>query len=520
MEIISTYPAFNVRYVLKPTYTYITYIEFLKQTHSKESTELFGILQNTNTHFKSQDVITDLEYKSLLNYDVPYFTVNIDEKDIKSPTFNDKVVYNFFDKEPREETLLRINNLSFNDLEEQSNLLNLAIDAYKENSSKEIESTSLKKLHYKKDINQEIKKITSPTDSFSTLLSIRHNGNGNAVISPIGYNLYDGLGGISILFHYWILKYKKEHSPSLKDLNKTIENLYEIDKTSNFSIYHGKFSYFKYIYILNSITEENHINENIVRNLLKLINEYNIHIGKSWYPIDYMGGLTGIISLLIDFYISTDNKEILYAIENFKDILISKSKVTNKEIYWDQDAKDMKMNPGLAHGTSGIALTLAKYVHFINKDEQVIYTVERILSYEDKALNFEEPTIWCNGLSGILLARVQIQQYIPYLKVNYIEELTEILSLNVSNLNNRKSICHGVHGNMLVLKAIEFLREKSFPDIEQWNKDLGNHTMSNSWDSGFSYPNNNSGFFLGKSGQLFDIILKKEDYRFALNIMS
>lgn len=84
-------------------------------------------------------------------------------------------------------------------------------------------------------------------------------------------------------------------------MNKTIENLYEIDKTSNFSIYHGKFSYFKYIYILNSITEENHINENIVRNLLKLINEYNIHIGKSWYPIDYMGGLTGIISLLIDF---------------------------------------------------------------------------------------------------------------------------------------------------------------------------------------------------------------------------
>ncbi|MBU8568836.1 type 2 lantipeptide synthetase LanM family protein [Virgibacillus pantothenticus] len=519
-QILSTYPTFNVRYVLKPTYTYATYIEFLKQSHSKDNTELYNILQNSNVHYNSKDIITDLEYKSLLNYDVPYFTVNIDKKDIKSPTSNEKVAFNFFDKKPREEALLRIDKLSLKDLEEQSHLLDLAIDAYKENSLKKVEVHSLKKLPDKKDINHEIEKLISNTDNFSMLLSLRHNSNGEAIISPIGYNLYDGLGGIALLLSYWILKNKKDYSYSLKEINNSIENLYKIDKTNNFSIYHGKFSYFKYIYIFDKISEENQINEN-VDNLLKLIQEYNTHIANSSrYPIDYIGGLAGIISLLIDYYTSTGHKKILYAIENLKDLLLSKSKVSNDEIFWDQDAKDLKMNPGLAHGTSGIALTLAKYVHFIHKDEQIIYTIEKILLYEDKALSFEEPAIWCNGLSGILLARILIQHYIPYLKITYMEELIEILCLDVSNLNNRKSVCHGTHGNMLVLKAIESLRGNSFPDIEKWNKGLRIHTISYSWDSGFSYPNNNPGFFLGKSGQLFDIILNIKDYKLALYMMS
>ncbi|MEF2291127.1 type 2 lanthipeptide synthetase LanM family protein [Virgibacillus dokdonensis] len=518
-EILSIYPTFNVRYVLKPTYTYATYIEFLKQSHSKSSTELYSILQNSNVHYKSKDIITNLEYKSLLNYDIPYFTVNIDEKSIKSPTSNEKVVLDFFDKTPREETSLRINKLSLMDLKEQSNLLDLAIDAYKENSLNKVEVHSLKKLPDKKDINHEIKKIVSNTDNFSLLFSLRHNSNGEAIISPISYNLYDGLGGIALLLNYWIVKNKKDYLYSLKEINKSIENLYKIDKTKNFSIYHGKFSYFKYIYILNEISKEDLINEN-VKNLLELIKEYNTHIANSWYPIDYISGLTGIISLLIDYYTSTGHKEILYAIEDFKDLLLSKSKVSNDEIFWNQDVKDLKMNPGLAHGTSGIALTLAKYVHFVHKDEQIINTVEKILIYEDKALSFKESTIWCNGLSGILLARMLIQHYIPSLKITYMEELTEILCQDVSNLNNRKSVCHGIHGNMLVLKAIEFLRENSFPDIEQWNKGLRIHTMSYSWDSGFSYPNSNTGFFLGKSGQLFDIILNVKDYKLALYIMS
>lgn len=493
LNTLNKYENLETRIVLRPTTVYANYIEYFKQMENESDNEILDILYNSIPFYKKSKKIAEYEINSLKNFDIPYFKVGLKSKKLTSVDDN-LYINEFFKKTPYEKLEQKLSHLHNEDLNRQLYLLKLSIDAYRElNDSKNNECPNKREVDT--TIQHEIELIEKYLDTQDTVFNIELNIEGKTAVTPISYNLYFGLSGVSLLY----LQYQKTannyfYSSVFNGLYDSIYTMWKLDKSINYSIYHGRFSYFKYVYLLNNFFNFQ-IDINI--ELQKTLKDYISYIedNKS-YTIDYLGGLSGIISLLLDFYKSNDNhsylkKDIIFLTKK----LIENISIKNNEIVVKSDITNGSMKAGLAHGTSGIIFALAKYQTEFH-DDKLSDIIERMISIENNELALIKNNAWCNGLSGIVLSRNIIQNY------GISNELLNIVSLKSQLLNGFpigvESVCHGSSGNSLILKTM---------NINKNNQ----HILSYEWTSGYLFPNENISFFMGISGQLFNLLTTSKD---------
>lgn len=487
----------EVRIILRPTYVYGKYLEYFKQYNVEP--EVKNILKNSITLYKDFEIIANHEYKSLINLDVPYFLTNF--KSNKLYTSDKQVVIeNFFNQSPYDNIKKKISLLSIKDMNSQLSLMEMAIDCYRENVDDSIE-LSLKKRNIPV-IDQIFEEFIDTFSSNNNILNIQHSSNGDAILTPISYDIYYGLAGVNILLKYYNkLCPDKVTDQVIKNIEVTIDQKFKLDESLNFSIYHGRFSYFKYKFIISRFFNTPFT---IEKELADLLNQYTEFLKEpNSLPLDYIGGGCGILSFICDVYLEYGFKSLLKYIRILTLYIVQEVDPKNS----DYNHKDI-LTLGFAHGISGMLLSLSKAFKILGDINLNNITLSEyliaLLHKENKLLDKKEDinNIWCNGLGGIFLVRkILLDSYSDiYINENlYVYQIqSEIDKHKNEQTLSSLSVCHGEHGNQLIKKIWH-------RDFNEENR-LINYTLSHEWSSGYRYPNKNFSFFLGITGQLFNII--------------
>lgn len=520
---------FSIRYVLRPTYIYAKFIDALKDPNrliGNKQRDLYEILKKSSAGIIQKDTILELEFLDIQNYDVPLFNSDLDSKSLfhsKSDTKIDQ----FLLKEPRNKVLDKLHILSEKDCNYQLELINMAISSYYENAGNDIRKNhdtskpNLKINKYKSNkeiLSNElsiIKDKLKVNHDFIQALSLRHDQRGNNVLSTMPMGIYDGLAGLGLLLaaEQKVLGHKNENE--IKKINNTINMLYKSDLGNNlFSIYHGKASYFKYYLELNRINKFFTIN--LEDKLIDFCNEV-LQNNISQVPLDYIGGIAGLLSLLIEFKKEVNDKILDECIIFLKNNIISKLKTEDDLLFWSSDNKDSITLASFSHGITGINYSLSKMIHFYPylKDE-LIDVIHKTSLYEDRIFNKDSycwidnrenkeksSNTWCNGNSGILLGRSFIEQSTG-LPINYINE-TASLVLRENLLHEiDHSICHGLAGNLIILNKLN--NYSNTLQLKEIRNTLYSALCNDSIKSGYKYNSNSLSFFLGNVGVIYSLL--------------
>lgn len=518
---------FSIRYVLRPTYVYAKFIDALKDPNrliGNKQSNLFEILNKSNADIIQKDTILELEFLDIQSYDIPLFNSSLDSKSLfhsKSGTKIDQ----FLLKDPRSKVLDKLHNLSEKDCNYQLELINMAISSYYENAENHIRKNPNTKQNFK--INKSNKEILrrelsiikdklKVNHDYIQALSLRHDQRGNNVLSTMPMGIYDGLAGLGLLLaaEQKVLGNKNENE--IKKINNTINMLYKSDIRNNlFSIYHGKSSYFKYYLELNRINKFSTIN--LKDSLIDFCNEV-LQSDISRAPLDYIGGISGLLSLLIEFKKEINDNILDDCILFLMNTIISRLKTEDNLLFWSSDNEDSVTLSGFSHGITGINYSLSKVIHFYpDLKDELTDIIHKTSLYEDRLFNNNSfcwmdnresngatsSNTWCNGNSGILLGRRFIVQNTG-LPLNYINE-TESLVLKEKLLHEiDHSICHGLAGNLIILNKLN--NHNIPPQLNEIRNSLYSALSTQSIKSGYIYNTNTLSFFLGNVGILYSLL--------------
>lgn len=471
---------FDIRSVLRPTYIYAEYIEFFRQLESTQG--IFEVLADSIKEYKNNKDIAERELLSLMNLDTPIFYANIHSKNLYSSQ-GEMIISDFFEESSIENVSRKIINSSIEDLRKQLKIIRSSVSAYRENVDNSGEYT-INKIKRNSTLKDELHTLKVELSSCNPL-NLKYDSFGNTILAPITYDLYYGLsGGVLTLLEY------NKNNPSflssnlINKFNKDIFDLYKLDYENNYSAYHGRFSYFKYIYLANKYFNQK---LEISEELKSLLDNYIDYLNNDFSaPLDYLGGISGVISLLVDIYEYYNFDFLNRYIVKLTYILLERFDKNNFKV-------------GLAHGLSGISLTLIKSNEIMN-DSNILSEVNNIILKENELYYVEKenvPIVWCNGVSGMVISRNKIYDLNQRTNTLILEELKSQLKNNYLLSGNSQSICHGSHGNSLVLMTLK--------DNHNKPEELTN-TLSFEWTSGYEYPNENYSLFLGKTGQIFNLI--------------
>ncbi|MFE3574536.1 type 2 lanthipeptide synthetase LanM [Lysinibacillus sp. NPDC059133] len=518
---------FSIRYVLRPTYIYAKFIDALKDPNrlmGKNQNDLHEILDKASASLIQKDTILELEFSDIQEYDVPLFNSDLDSKALFHSKSGVKID-RFLLKEPRNKVLDKLHTFSEKDCNYQLELINMAISSYYENADNDSRrSHNISKTHLKKYIsNKEIlsSKLSTVKDKlkvnhdFIQALSLRHDQRGNSVLSTMPMGIYDGLAGLGLLLAAEQKVLGTKNEKEIQKLNNTINMLYDSDLGDNlFSIYHGKASYFKYYLELNRIN--NFFTINLKTKLIDFCKEI-LQSNISRAPLDYIGGIAGLLSLLIDFKEEVNDKILDECILFLKSNIFSRLKAEDDLLYWSSDFNDSISLACFSHGITGINYSLSKIIHiYPDLKDEIIDIICKTSLYEDTIFNKDincwmdnreigqkSTNTWCNGNSGILLGRSLIEQNTG-VSLNYINE-TESLILKENFLYEiDHSICHGLAGNLVILNKLNNYNDAL--QLEEIRNTLYSALSTDSIQSGYKYNTNTLSFFLSNVGVIYSLL--------------
>lgn len=520
---------FNVRIVVRPTYVYAKFLEALNEPNGytyKKETEIFEILKEADQYSSYHNNIFECECNALRERDVPYFYMCIDQREITVLSNEKSKRYSYT---PREYIMKRLNLLSIDDLKYQTNIIQMVWACNYDNSNILGErnplkiysdSTNLKNVIHK--YLKELQEISKDKKNWQSL-SIRYDTNGIATVSPLNYDLYDGLAGIALLF---CAAYKNgfvNEEAIIDRVETCMTDLYKnYPWKGNWSVFHGRFSYIRYWWLKQSIIDTT--NKKFKANLFEICEELmNELVTNKYLPCDYIGGLAGIISFLVDIYNKQD--EVRYKIKN---VIVESVKyildpvVKGKKDFVPCDFRRNKILAGFAHGITGIVYAIAKAVKSINdlqkpeilqilnkllKEENSLFDSEKMFWIDNRGEERKEAlTTWCSGAMGILLGREEINKLNIGIVADKIKETREIVLNNAYILDYGNSLCHGCIGNLMLLKHLSSYDKKLLGIIEKMVKHLEKDYLKYGMQTGYKYNNPSLSFFLGIPGEIYGLI--------------
>jgi|GEM_PF-6818824 len=475
--------------------------DFLKENSRRESVfqELYKNADNIHPH------IIEEEIAALMRGDIPVFYQHNNKPLNKSPDAIESVPTAY------KKVIEKVENLNFKDMERQILLIQYS---FYQHTKEQIP------IQFKMQKNQsygdgDVKAVLQNIADYVVRQSVyvTHSSTAfiglfptikyayNKCMKRLDYYLYDGISGLAIFLHAvnkfaCVSRYNQICSNIDEELFDYTDNMNSnnISKAGAFS---GEASIlFTYI-ILYHIQKRSIYLEYAIKHYKKIAAFLQDNMLKEYDIIDGYAGIMLVFSLLYD---QTKELSILAEIERLAEVLLHEKVEVGGGIAWNNSYNDNYLI-GFSHGNSGIALALAK-LHALTDKQNYLEACYQCMQYEKskycKSINNWidqrdnggkgcEDT-WCNGVTGILLGRIRMQQLLSkspdYVKKAIAEDITNSISIvNSSHHSNNYCLCHGAGGNSLIfaecIKQIEC--EKMKKESLEYVHKLISDVMQNNW---------------------------------------
>jgi type 2 lantibiotic biosynthesis protein LanM len=486
LEMVEVY--FNnviTRVIVKPT---MLYTELLSLSYHPDllrdniHREVFFNRIGMAEFYNNPGKIALNEYQDLLQGDVPYFSINSNEDFLRNSS--KEIVADFkLSYSPLEIVLSKINNMSIEDLEFQTNIIDFTFmhtatnGGSKEtgiifNSETPPKTTNTQKyLEVAKQIGDRLidDSITNTAETERTWFGLMVVGKEEVFthFSSIEYDLYKGNSGIALYLAYLAkaTQDNKYREAALQTLKSCVDLLNSIDEHPEISMDLGAFTG-----ISGIIYSVFHIGD------ILDIDEYKeIAFDKSQYLVrnidsnqkyEFLSGSAGALGVLISMYENThdyDKKEQLLTKASIVANHIIKNVVRYDNLILWGSIEHKEAYTGFAHGTSGITSALARYYKY-KKDPKVKEVIKGALEFESTMFSHENnnwkmnidrdslAVAWCHGAPGILLNRSILLKYGFEVSPSITKDIERALRTTMDKgFGHTYVMCHGDIGNLGVL---------------------------------------------------------------------
>lgn len=437
-----------------------------------------GLVMEQNNEYKNS-ALYRLEFEDLKRDDIPYFTVDSDEKGFIWHGDQKLKIYKNI-KSVMEEIKDKIDKMGDIDLVRQLSLINLSFigsklitNIFSNTPIKFVKNTFGKSIHEDLIYNSErigqacverSLKVGTDNDRQLTWIGMRGFGDGFYKIVPVGFGIYQGNSGIALFLHK-LSQIKEEYSePARQAIIPVINNLEKELETGTFLEGYGAFTGFMseiytvlYLYkkkstIVSSLNLDDVINRSIEM-LRKEMKDNN--------QVDVLSGIAGVMGVLISGFSIYSEMTKNNTLQFIEDVY---GKIKELAIKKDTDAITWFENNdiGYAHGNSGIIVQLYRY-YLISGNIEALELIRKAINFErryvydsvKKLWIFRESThyfSWCNGIGGLLLAKTYLIEN-GYKDSLLRDEITLIIEqLKEFGFGTDSSICHGDVGSIKLLE--------------------------------------------------------------------
>lgn len=486
------------RQVLRPTQVYYKFIESSYYPEILKSQEKFGnLFQILSKNFKPSNygyLRVDCEIKNLKHGNVPLFYATGSGRHLYSDS--EVICENYFADTIIDCIKNKIFQFTTQDMENQKRYIRMSLASVQKKedfgNSKvvgQVSDGSIDLAYIKKAVDSFIYNLKNSEWIISNDAGIIYTlqvseVDNNFTIKPIGADLYQGGGIIWFLAAYGKYMKNEDIFDFAERLLKGTMATYEANKNKkhNFSVFSGEGGLFYLLYNFYKLTgkKEYLITFNkYVKEFFGLYQKPNF----SKLDIDFLGGISSTLYLLCKIYIDNPSDELFQDLSN-----ISRQ-------YIKSISKENFDTIGMAHGISGICVTLGSIYKAFGYIE-IIDILAKLMQLENKLIHNEGfdniVCTWCRGLSGVLLSRYILKEFIGDSKLisqleadieNFDEQFIESNFYRKDNL----CLCHGLYGNIEILNYInkhnktkkinEIIYKKYFNNLEQIN-----------WFKNFDYP--------------------------------
>lgn len=446
-----------------------------------------GLLIDDLKKFKLQKLYRH-EIDSLMQGDIPIWYTYVDDIDIMD--CNDNLLGETCQEAAIVTVKRKIYNMCEMDKKRQIALINESFD----NCGIEINLQGFTGIEFKK-LENELKKEEGQSDFSKNLLSLTLSrgieygtkqknlvwfdslplSDNYYQVGLMELDLYSGNSGtaLSMLYGGYIYSDNKFIDGAMKAVNPVITSLKEVlgkEDVLPCGVFTGITSelYALYKFKKNKETVDRYDWDSLLCRGLERIDE-QIQYQES---ADLLSGVAGVLGFAVtlseDICSELRDRSIKLAHKAYQKLISMCQKTDEDEITW-KNGDDI----GYAHGNSGIIVQLSRY-YLITKDDEVMHYIERALAFErgkykkDGGYKFRKNSrfySWCNGLSGLLFAKLFLYKNFGEVIVSR-EEIEHMIKLvKKGGFGEDDCICHGDVGNInILLYASEVLEDK---ELEQ-----------------------------------------------------
>lgn len=515
------------RQVLRPTYVYAKYLQasyhpkYLKKFEDRLN--LFNIIKEcdfkTFNNNEKQNIKCVNEIEALMEDDIPYFESDFNLKTlyINSKSSIDNYFVNTI-KEILTERVNKIDEISKNRqvMYIRNSILTTKKDLF-HNETLHGENIGLSK----DDIEISLRAIGdyiynnaifNSDKTTCTYQNLNMHGD-RMLIGPIDYTLYDGSG--LILFLYTLAKELNDEK-YFNLAEASLKGLEEISIKQNInsmipSAFSGIGSLVYLYYNLNQLLNETRFEEKYLEYINKL-NNYEIN---DYDGLDVVSGAAGIIILASNIYIKSKEPVALEIVSKYSKFIYKKFNINEQYL------------TGFSHGYSGFSLALFMAADILKNEDYYKLAIDIIMK-EDSLYNYDAKNwidlrsdnksclnYWCHGAPGILLARSKMTKFVKdedkKIITNRIPEALEMFLESGFNKKDNHSLCHGLLGNIDILRVI--LDELNLSKLNYKYDELFKKSLAYMSDDGVKYGLYNAlgmvGFMTGISGIGYSILRGK-----------
>lgn len=297
---------------------------------------------------------------------------------------------------------------------------------------------------------------------------------GRFQLKPIGHSLYDGSCGVALYFAaaYRSLgqeEYRRHAIGAIHDVRKLLRNsnsavTQRLAKDIGIGVGSGLGSIAYALARIAVLLGDSAIAEDAIA-ACRLVREW------IWADdtFDLMGGAAGGVMAALAVYRSTGEDEALdIAVECGTHLLqLMESFAVRESRSPDRDVRSWPI--GLAHGVSGIAYAAGSLYATTGDDRQRDFAT-RAMDYEDNVLARwksngagEMPCSWCNGISGLVIARQRLATILnPSAPEHWARDANAGLNqLRHSAFDGPDHLCCGQFGRILAMTDTSFRHTSS-----------------------------------------------------------
>jgi type 2 lantibiotic biosynthesis protein LanM len=545
---LANFAADTVRVIVRATRTYAMLLtesfhpDVLR--HALDRDRLFDRLWVGVETFPYLARLIPAEREDLLKGDIPLFTTHPASRDLW--TSSDQRMANVLDEPSLVSVQRRVQQLSAEDLERQLWILRASLtsltlrpEVYKARPASQLTASPTVA-----DRESLLAAACAVGDRLATLalrgahdvswigLTLRNDRHWS--IAPLGYDLYDGLPGVTLFLAYLGAMTQEERYTSLArsafaTLQRHVEQQHAwIGHIGAFSGWGGLLYTLTHLGILWQQPDLMTQAEQWLALLPPLIAK-DAHY-------DIIGGAAGCLSSVLSLYRQHPSASALEVARQCGERLLSQAQAMEHGCGWAIRGVGTRPLAGFSHGSAGIAWALLELAA-LTGEERFRTTALAAIAYERSlfshvARNWPDlreletaggaegkaggsfMTAWCHGAPGIGLARLQCLQYLDDAEIR--AEIDVALRTTLAQgFGHNHSLCHGDLGNLeLLLQAGEVLAEPQWrAQGEQQVAGILTSMAQHGWRCGIPFGVESPGLMTGLAGIGFGLLRCAEPRR-------